>query len=285
MNNLEKNKYWVWLSLIKGLGIRRKIKLIERYKSPEIIYNLSKKELLNNKEIGKEIANNILDQHIRIKLDEEIKELKKNNIDVISIYDKEYPQSLKEIYDYPVSLYIKGNKSILNNSNIAIIGCRNATEYGIKSAKYFSYNLTKEGFNIVSGMARGIDSYAHLGSICGKIDKKVESEEKSKDIGNTIAVVGNGLDIIYPKENIELAKYILNTGGAIISEYSLGTKPNKMNFPARNRIISGISSKIIVIEAKRKSGTLITVDFALEQGKEIFAVPRKYKRRKFNRYK
>ena len=134
-------------------------------------------------------------------------------------------------------------------------------------------------------MARGIDSYAHLGSICGKIDKKVESEEKSKDIGNTIAVVGNGLDIIYPKENIELAKYILNTGGAIISEYSLGTKPNKMNFPARNRIISGISSKIIVIEAKRKSGTLITVDFALEQGKEIFAVPRKYKRRKFNRYK
>lgn len=285
MNNLEKNKYWVWLSLIKGLGIRRKIKLIERYKSPEIIYNLSKKELLNNKEIGEEIANNILDQHIRIKLDEEIKELKKNNIDVISIYDKEYPQSLKEIYDYPVSLYIKGNKSILNNSNIAIIGCRNATEYGIKSAKYFSYNLTKEGFNIVSGMARGIDSYAHLGSICGKIDKKVESEEKSKDIGNTIAVVGNGLDIIYPKENIELAKYILNTGGAIISEYSLGTKPNKMNFPARNRIISGISSKIIVIEAKRKSGTLITVDFALEQGKEIFAVPRKYKRRKFNRYK
>ena len=285
MNNLEKNKYWVWLSLIKGLGIRRKIKLIERYKSPEIIYNLSKKELLNNKEIGEEIANNILDQHIRIKLDEEIKELKKNNIDVISIYDKEYPQSLKEIYDYPVSLYIKGNKSILNNSNIAIIGCRNATEYGIKSAKYFSYNLTKEGFNIVSGMARGIDSYAHLGSICGKIYKKVESEEKSKDIGNTIAVVGNGLDIIYPKENIELAKYILNTGGAIISEYSLGTKPNKMNFPARNRIISGISSKIIVIEAKRKSGTLITVDFALEQGKEIFAVPRKYKRRKFNRYK
>ena len=285
MNNLEKNKYWVWLSLIKGLGIRRKIKLIERYKSPEIIYNLSKKELLNNKEIGEEIANNILDQHIRIKLDEEIKELKKNNMDVISIYDKEYPQSLKEIYDYPVSLYIKGNKSILNNSNIAIIGCRNATEYGIKSAKYFSYNLTKEGFNIVSGMARGIDSYAHLGSICGKIDKKVESVEKSKDIGNTIAVVGNGLDIIYPKENIELAKYILNTGGAIISEYSLGTKPNKMNFPARNRIISGISSKIIVIEAKRKSGTLITVDFALEQGKEIFAVPRKYKRRKFNRYK
>lgn len=276
MNNLEKNKYWIWLSLIKGLGIRRKIKLIERYKSPEIIYNLSKKDLLNSQGIGEEVANNILDNNIRIKLDEEIKELKKNNIDVISIYDKEYPQSLKEIYDYPVSLYIKGNKSILNNNNVAIIGCRNATEYGIKSAKYFSYNLTKEGFNIVSGMARGIDSYAHLGSICGKIDKKEESVERLKDIGNTIAVVGTGLDIIYPKENIELAKYILNTGGAIISEYSLGTKPNKMNFPARNRIISGISSKIIVIEAKRKSGTLITVDFALEQGKEIFAVPRKY---------
>ena len=272
MNNLEKNKYWVWLSLINGLGVKRKIRLIEKYKSPEIIYNLDKRELLSNQGIGEELSNNILDKKIRKKLEGEIKKLKENNIDIISIFDKEYPQSLKEIYDYPVSIYIKGNRNILNNNNIAIIGCRNAKEYGIKCAKYFSYNLAKAGYNIVSGMAKGIDSYAHIGSICGKSDEKVESV----DIGHTIAVVGTGLDIIYPKENIRLEEYILNSGGAIISEYPLGTKPNRMNFPARNRIISGISSKIIVIEARRKSGTLITVDFALEQGKEIFAVPRKY---------
>ena len=182
----------------------------------------------------------------------------KQNIDIININDQEYPEQLKNIYDYPISLYIKGNSKILNNKSIAIIGCRNASEYGMKSAQYFAYNLAQNDINIVSGLAKGKDSYAHIGAIMAK--------------GKTIAVVGTGLDIVYPQENEKLSVNI-EKNGAIISEYPLGTKPEKMNFPARNRIISGISKGIIVVEAKKKSGTLITVDFALEQGREIFVVP------------
>ena len=192
-------------------------------------------------------------------------------MDIIPINVECYPQKLKEIYDPPVSLYIKGNKDILNNNSIAIIGCRDASEYGIKAAKYFSYNLSKEGINIVSGLAKGIDSYAHIGNICAQDELNLES--KDKEIGKTIAVIGSGLDIIYPKENKYLYDEIINKGGAIISEYPIGTKPNKMNFPARNRIVSGISGGVLVIEAKEKSGTLITVDFALEQGRDVYVVP------------
>ena len=185
--------------------------------------------------------------------------LKKNKIDIISINDREYPQILKEIYDPPISLYIKGNKDILNNPSIAIIGCREASDYGKKTARYFSYNLANKNINIISGLAKGVDSYAHIGTL--------------STVGRTIAVVGNGLDSVYPVENKELLYRILKKGGAIISEYPLGTRPEKMNFPARNRIISGMSKGVIVIEAKKKSGTLITVDFALEQGRDVYVIP------------
>lgn len=183
----------------------------------------------------------------------------KNHIDIISIQDEEYPKLLKEIYDPPVFLYIKGNKKILNNNSISIIGCREATSYGLKVAGEFAYNLSKQKINIISGLARGIDSVAHFGAVRAN--------------GKTVAVLGNGLDTIYPKENNNLIQNILNSGGAIISEYPLGTLPKKENFPARNRIISGISRGILVVEAKEKSGTLITVDFALEQGRDVFVIP------------
>ena len=219
--------------------------------------------------------------------------MKENNIDIIHIYEENYPQILKEIYDPPISLYIKGNKKILNNKNIGIVGCRECTDYGKKSAKYFAYNLARENINIISGLAKGIDSYAHLGCLsaykekqncgknnnrCGKQNSNYERNDNNcgkqkSNCGKTIAVVGNGLDMVYPKENIELINEIIKCGGTIISEYPCGTKPDKMNFPARNRIISGISSGIIVVEAKEKSGTLITVDFALEQGRDVFVVP------------
>jgi len=266
MRDIENKKYWIWLSLIKGVGCKRKSKLLEIYKTPEVIYNMNEKELLNTPGIGKEIVKNILDLNIREELKNHIKYMYENEIDIISIKDKEYPQILKQIYDPPISLYIKGNKEILNNESIGIIGCREASEYGKRAAKYFAYNLASKNINIISGLAKGIDSYAHIGAICAK-------KENDLDSSRTIAVLGNGLDYIYPNENKELAKGILETGGAIISEYPLGTKPQKMNFPARNRIVSGISKGIIVIEAKEKSGTLITVDFALEQGRDVFVVP------------
>lgn len=258
MEELENKRYWIWLSLIKNLGSKRKLKLLELYKTPEEIYKLTKEELMNINGIGEAIANDIIISKNEEILNYHIKYMKENNIKIININEREYPQALKEIYDPPISLYVKGNIEKLNNKNIGIVGCRECTTYGKKSAEYFAYNLSKQNINIVSGLAKGIDSYAHLGSL---------------NTGNTIAVLGNGLDIIYPKENLELANEIIKRGGTIISEYPCGTKPDKMKFPARNRIISGISSGIIVIEAKEKSGTLITVDFALEQGRDVFVVP------------
>ena len=258
MEELENKRYWIWLSLIKNLGSKRKLKLLELYKTPEEIYKLTKEELMNINGIGEAIANDIMISKNEEILNYHIKYMKESNINIININEREYPQALKEIYDPPISLYVKGNIEKLNNKNIGIVGCRECTTYGKKSAEYFAYNLSKQNINIVSGLAKGIDSYAHLGSL---------------NTGNTIAVLGNGLDIIYPKENLELANEIIKKGGTIISEYPCGTKPDKMKFPARNRIISGISSGIIVIEAKEKSGTLITVDFALEQGRDVFVVP------------
>lgn len=232
---------------------------MEIYKTPENIYKLNKKELISVKGIGEKIADNILNESIRKNIEKHVLYMEKNKIDIISINDREYPQILKEIYDPPISLYIKGNKDILNNPSIAIIGCREASDYGKKTARYFSYNLANKNINIISGLAKGVDSYAHIGTL--------------STVGKTIAVVGNGLDSVYPVENKELLYRILKKGGAIISEYPLGTRPEKMNFPARNRIISGMSKGIIVIEAKKKSGTLITVDFALEQGRDVYVIP------------
>ena len=271
IENLENKKYWIWLSLVKNLGIKRKLKLLEIYKEPQIIYNLNKKELLKIEGIGETIANSILDIETRNKIEKNILFMQENNINIISINDKYYPNLLKEIYDPPVSLYIKGNKKILNNKSIAIIGCRDASEYGKSAAKYFSYNLSKQGINIVSGLAKGVDSYAHIGNICAQNDENLK--DNADKMGKTVAVIGSGIDIIYPKENKYLYDEIIKAGGAIISEYPLGTKPNKMNFPARNRIVSGISNGVLVVEAKEKSGTLITVDFALEQGRDLYVVP------------
>jgi len=185
--------------------------------------------------------------------------MKKNNIKMLNIFDENYPQKLKNIYDPPLVLYVKGNENILNEFSLGIIGCRACTKYGENISKKFAVELQKYNVNIISGLAKGIDSFSHIGCLEGN--------------GKTIAVVGTGLDIVYPKENEKLANKILENGGAIISEYIVGTKPEKEHFPARNRIISGLSDGIVVVEAKERSGTFITVDFALEQGKNVFAIP------------
>ena len=257
----------MWLSLIKGLGSRKKLELLQEYGNPKKIYNLTESELLRVRGIGKELAKKILDKNIKEQIYKHIKYMQKYKIDIISINDKKYPQILKQIYDPPISLYIKGNIEILNEKNIAIVGCRNSSKYGEEAAKYFAYNLSAKGINIISGLARGIDTYAHIGNLGAMM-------HNGNDIcGKTIAVVGNGIDIIYPKENKYLEEKIIKSGGCIISEYPLGTKPEKFNFPARNRIISGLSKGVLVIEARAKSGTLITIDFALQQGRDVYVVP------------
>lgn len=260
---MNKQYYWIWLSRIEGLGPIKTKQLLEIYESPEQIWKISKKELTNIKGIGEKLAEKILDVKYRENLSKYISYMQKYNIGIITIQDKIYPEKLRNIYDSPVILYYKGNKQLLNDSKIvAMIGCRECSEYGKYVSKEFSYELAKKDICIISGMAKGIDSYSHLGCIEAR--------------GKTIAILGSGIDQIYPKENTILYNQILKTNGLILSEYVIGTKPTKLNFPARNRIISGLSDKIIVIEAKEKSGTLNTVDFALEQGKDVFVVPRKY---------
>ena len=178
-------------------------------------------------------------------------------IEEISINSKEYPQNLKNIYDPPKKIYLIGNKDLLYQKGIAIVGARDATQYGKKIAYNLAKELSEQNIVIISGLAIGIDSYAHKGAL-----------EKG-----TIAVLGSGIDNIYPKQNLELAREIIKNKGCIISEYPLGTKPERLHFPQRNRIISGLSDGVVVIEASKKSGALITAEFALEQGKEVFAVP------------
>ena len=273
MEDLENKKYWIWLSMIPNLGIKRKQKLLKIYKNPKRIFEANKKELEKIEGIGENIANNIINSKIERIIEYQVKQMIKENVDIIPINDTNYPQQLKNIYDPPISIYIKGNIKNLQKPSIAIIGCRQASEYGKMAAKYFGYQLAKSGLNIVSGLARGVDSYSHVGNICAKKEESYEHVDNLSTVGKPLAVIGCGLDIIYPKENNELEKEILNVGGTIISEYPLGTKPNKFNFPARNRIISGLSKGVLVIEAKKKSGTLITVDFALEQGRDVFVMP------------
>lgn len=254
------NKYWIWFSKLNKIGAKTQKELIEKYKTPEKIWDLNKESLQNI--LTNEQINIVLNNTYRENLDENVEYIKKHGIKMITIQDKSYPQKLRNLYDPPVVLYIMGNENCLNDFSIAIIGSRNCSEYGKKIAMQFSYNLSKHNINIISGLANGIDKYAHLGAIYGK--------------KTTVAVIGNGLDIVYPAENKKLYDGIIKTGGAIITEYSIGTKPEKINFPARNRIISGLSDGVLVVEASQKSGTFITVDFALEQGKNIYAIPRKY---------
>ena len=185
--------------------------------------------------------------------------LKKDKIKIITLGDENYPEKLNHIYAKPHRLYVLGDENLLNEKSIAIVGCREATWYGLKNAYKFAYDLAKEGVCIVSGFARGIDTYSHKGAI--------------EAGGKTIAVLACGLDTVYPPENVELYKQIIIRGGAIITEYPLGSKPDKDHFPVRNRIISGLSDGVLVVEAKKRSGTMITVEHALDQGKNVYAIP------------
>lgn len=256
---MNQKLYWIWLSRIEGIGSRKIYSLLDKFKKVENIWNAKEDELIKVEGIGEKLAKEITNEKYKENLTKYLEFMVKNKIDIITIQDENYPYKLKQIYDSPAIIYIKGNKEILNDKAVAMVGCRNCTKYGKEVALKLSYQIAKKGITIISGLAVGIDAYSHIGCIKAK--------------GKTIAVVGNGLDNIYPYENKKIADEIIENGGAIISEYIIGSKPAKLNFPARNRIISGLSDRLIVVEARKKSGTLITVDFALEQGKDIYVVP------------
>ena len=213
-------------------------------------------EGINIKEILK--FKNYSEDEIITLAEEELDKAKKQETKILFIKEKEFPERLKTISYAPLFLYVKGN--LWQNKNfIAIIGSRKPTPYGKEVAYKFSKNLAEKGIGIVSGLARGIDSISHKGALDGN--------------GYTIGVLGCGVDIIYPAENRELFERIIKNGGAVISEFPFNIRPRKENFPMRNRIISGLSEGIVVIEAGKKSGTLITAKWALNQGREVFAIP------------
>ena len=255
---MEDLKYWIWLSRLDNLTPKKLLELLKEFKEPKELFNKSKEELIKLG-IKEKDAEKITNIEYKKNLEKYIEYMQKNEIELIKINDEDYPERLRKIYDPPVILYLKGNRKILNEKSIAIVGCRLCTNYGKEVAKKIAYNLSLNNINVISGLARGIDTCSHLGTLAAN--------------GKTIGVVGCGLDRVYPEENKVLFEEIINKGGAVISEYVIGTKPLARNFPRRNRIISGMSDGLVVVEAKEKSGTLITVDFAQEQGKEIYVVP------------
>lgn len=250
-------KYWIWFSSLVKIPPAKKMLLLEHFKDPALLWEASESDLKGLSFVTPQMIIEIEDRDKRGKTDKLLDDVKKCDADVITYNDSIYPCELKYLTDPPAVLYCRG-KLRSNDVHVAVVGSRRATEYGLDMARRLSWELASNGVTIVSGMARGIDSGAHKGALDAG--------------GRTIAVLGCGIDIVYPSENVGLMKNIIKSG-AVLSEYPPGTPPIAFNFPARNRIISGISQAITIIEANAKSGSLITADFALEQGKDVFAVP------------
>lgn len=255
--NLDDLKYWIALKSVSGIGNLTFRALLDNFGSPSLIFNTPVSKLTGINGITKKMAvaiNNFSDWD---KVNQNFELLNKNKITVITYQDDDYPEKLKNIYDLPPFLYVRGSL-MKDDINIAIVGSRRATTYGKYTTERISRELAQKGVTVVSGMARGIDSAAHRGALAAR--------------GRTIAVLGSGLDVIYPPENKILFAEIIENG-AVISEFPMGTPPIAANFPSRNRIISGMSYGVLVVEAGEKSGSLITARLALEQGREVFAVP------------
>ena len=253
--------YWIWFSGIDGIGAKTQNILLHEFKNAKNIWYAEEdaiKEYLTRIKYGKkDIINRIYDKKYKDKAKYDYEKIEKTGIRIINIYDKDYPKDLLHYDDSPPSLYIKG---VLSNQDIkiAVVGTRNCTDYGRKAAQIISEFLAGKGITVVSGLAEGIDTYAHKAAL--------------KIKGNTVAVLGAGHNNIYPLSNKRLF-YEIGETGAILSEYLPDMKPLRGNFPARNRIISGISEAVIIVESKRKGGALITAEFAANQGKTVFAVP------------
>lgn len=249
-------KTWLALSLTRGLGGESARRLLKQFGSPEAIFAASVGSLqsLVKADVAADISSGITDNAITPTL----AWLEDNNNHIVTLADSDYPQALLNIPDPPLLLYVKGRLDLLNRSALAVVGSRSATPQGMNNAGAFAKSLSDAGLCIISGMAHGIDSAAHRGALRGQ--------------GGSIAVVGTGLDKVYPAANRDLA-HALAQQGALVSEFPLGTPPLAANFPRRNRLISGMSLGCLVVEASLQSGSLITARLALEQGRDVFAIP------------
>lgn len=242
-----------------GIGPRAATKLLERFGSAENVFHATRREL-ESLRLRAETVESILKREFHEKADEELEKIKESGADVLILDDGSYPFLLREIADPPITLYVKGDwQACFDAPCVGVIGSRRCSTYGENASEMLARDLASNGVCVVSGLARGIDTAAHRGAICGK--------------GRTIAVLGTGINQVYPKENAKLVDEILASGGAIVSQFPLETPPLKENFPYRNRIISGLSYGVLLVEASERSGSLITARLATEQNREVMAVP------------
>jgi DNA processing protein len=254
----ESLKYWLALNMVVGVGRTLFHRLVQAFGSPNEVFSASRNDLLQIQGIGDKVVGEIKRFDVDSAAERELRLAEKEGVRILTLESPEYSTLLKSIYDPPPILYIKGKPLDAIVLPLAVVGTRNPSEYGKLVAERLCFKMAVAGFSIISGLARGIDTLAHKAALSAGAD--------------TVAVFGCGLGHTYPPENIKLREQII-AQGAIISEFPILMRPDRNNFPARNRILSGLALGTVVIEAAEKSGALITADFALEQGREVFAVP------------
>lgn len=250
-------KYWVGFNIVRGIGPARLQMLLERFGDVETAWQAAPLDLARAG-LDRKSLQNLLTARSKLSLDAEMERIERAGAHVLTLLDNGYPRLLRQINLPPPVLYVKGQILPEDEFAVAIVGTRHAKAYGLEITRYLAGDLARNHVTVVSGLARGIDAQAHQTAL--------------EAGGRTIAVLGSGIDVIYPYENTSLARSIA-AAGAVISEYPLGTQPERGNFPPRNRIISGLSLGTLVTQAGEGSGALITAYYALEQGREVFAVP------------
>lgn len=255
---MQERLAYITLNMIEGLGPVSVRRLIDTLGTPKAILEADREALMEARGVGEKLALKIITQRDSIDPEAEIDQAAELGARIITPMDEEYPESLKAIHDPPLALYIKGHFFPADGKALGIVGSRSTSQYGLKAADRFAFQLGQTGFTVVSGLARGTDTAAHWGAL------------KSK--GRTIAVLGGAIDCLYPPENAELAEKI-SKQGAVISEYPLGRQADRMTFPYRNRIISGLSMGVLLIESDIKGGSMHTADAATDQGRTVFALP------------
>ena len=255
---MENHLYQYWFMKNEDVSYGKKPKLIEYFYDSYNLYNATESQLKASKMFDNKTLERFMENRKKFDLYKEYEKFSATPFSFITMEEKSYPEKLHNIYDKPYGLYYIGTLPTFKPA-VSIVGARRCSAYGKRIASELGGLLADKGFTVISGMARGIDTYGHKGCL--------------ENGGNTVAVLGSGCDVIYPTDNRLLYEEIVKSGGAIISEYQMGTSPLAMNFPRRNRIVSALSDIVIVVEAREKSGSLITADFALEHGKDIYVIP------------
>jgi len=253
----EESLHWLALHLIPGLGPRRSVPLVEKFRSPQAVFRASRSELAAMG-LPSSVVSTISSGVTFEEAVQQVEEMRRHEVDLVPLLDPRYPELLRQIPDPPLVLYVKGNVELLQGPSIGVVGTRRPTPYGMAATERLAADLAGTGLVITSGMARGIDTAAHKGAL--------------SVAGKTIAVFGSGIDHIYPAENRKLSEEI-SRRGMLVTEFPMGTPGHPQNFPIRNRILSGLGFGVLVVEGAQYSGSAITAQMALEQGRDVFAVP------------